>query len=110
VQFNACTLIEHEGTLSKVVWPDGRTLLPDVELPEVIKQPIEIRKPQNQNDNHHTIQDRFDLSLHWDEPVHKPQQKPDGNNCDDNGGKWHFMFSNLNIGHDPRARHGLVVV
>jgi hypothetical protein len=47
-------------------------LLPDAELPEVIKQPVEIRKPQNQYDGDHAIQDRFDLSLHWDEPVYKP--------------------------------------
>ena len=46
---------------------------PDVELPEMIEQPIEIPDPQNQNDDHHAIQDRFDLPLHRNKPVHKPQ-------------------------------------
>jgi hypothetical protein len=40
---------------------------------EVIKHPIEIRDPQDQNDYHQTVQDRFDLSLHGDEPVDNPQ-------------------------------------
>jgi hypothetical protein len=77
-------------------------LSPDAELPQMIKQPVEVRKPQNQNNDDHAIQDRFDLSLHWDEPVHEPQQEPHGDNCDDDGGKWHFTFSNLNIGPDTR--------
>lgn len=44
-----------------------------------IKQSIEIREPQNENDDNHSIPDRFDLSLHGDEPVHTPQEKPDCN-------------------------------
>lgn len=68
--------------------------MPDAELIEVLKQPVKIRNPQNQNDDNHGVQDRFDLSLHWDEPVHKPQQKPCCNNGDEDGGKWHIVFSN----------------
>jgi hypothetical protein len=61
---------------------------------EVIEQPVEIRNPQNQNDDHQAVQDRFDLSLHGDEPVHEPQQKPCCNKCDEDGGKRHIVFSN----------------
>jgi hypothetical protein len=73
----------------------------NTKLPEVIKQPIEIRNPQNQNDDHQAIQDRFDLSLHWNEPVHKPQQEACCDYCDDDGGKRHIVFSN----HFPVSIH-----
>ncbi len=63
---------------------------PDVELPEVIKKPVEVPDPEDQNDDNHTVQDRFDLPLHRNEPIHKPQQKPDCNDCNDDGGKWHI--------------------
>lgn len=66
---------------------------PDVELPEVIKDSKEICEPQNQNDDNHAIQNRFDLSLHGDEPVYKPQQKPNCDDCNDDGSKWHILFS-----------------
>jgi hypothetical protein len=64
-----------------------------MELGKVAKQTVEIRNPQNQNDDDHTIEDRFDLSLHGNEPVHKPQQQPDCDDRDDDGGKRHSMFS-----------------
>ena len=57
----------------------------------MIKKSIEIREPQNQNDDDYTIQDRFDLSLHGDETVHKPQQKPDCNDCNNDGSKWQIF-------------------
>jgi hypothetical protein len=88
-------------TVSALTFLD--VLSPDAELPQMIKQPVEVRKPQNQNDDDHAIQDRFDLSLHWDEPVHKPQQKPDCDDCDDDGGKWHIMFSDQYLVLDPRS-------
>jgi hypothetical protein len=61
---------------------------------EVLKHPVEIRNPQNQNDDNQAIQDRFDLSLHGDESVHKPQQKACCDNGDEDGGKWHIVLSN----------------
>jgi hypothetical protein len=76
---------------------------PDAELMEVLKHPVEIRNPQNQNDDHQAVQDRFDLSLHGDEPVHKPQQKPCCNKCDEDGGKWHIVFSNHFSGSVPQS-------
>jgi uncharacterized protein YaiE (UPF0345 family) len=45
----------------------------DAELMEVIEHPVKIRDPQDQNNDHQAVQDRFDLSLHGDEPVHNPQ-------------------------------------
>jgi hypothetical protein len=78
---------------------------PDAELVEVVEYPIEIRDPQNQNDNHQAVQDRFDLSLHGDEPVHKPQQQPCCNKSDEDGGKRHFMFS---IHFSDSIPHGIV--
>jgi hypothetical protein len=69
--------------------------LPDVELIEVLKQSVEIRDPQDQDDDHYAIQERFDLSLHGDESVHKPQQDARCNNRDEDSGKWHIMYSNL---------------
>jgi hypothetical protein len=61
---------------------------------EVIEHPIQIRDPQDQNDHHQTVQDRFDLSLHRDEPVDNPQQETCSDNCHDDSGKWHIVFSN----------------
>jgi len=34
---------------------------PDAELMEVVEYSIKIRDPQNQNDDHQTVQERFDL-------------------------------------------------
>jgi hypothetical protein len=63
-------------------------------LIEVLKHPVEIRNPYDKNKDNQAVQNRFDLSLHGDEPVHNPQQKPCGNNRDNYGSKWHIMFSN----------------
>lgn len=68
--------------------------MPDAELPEVVKQAIEISEPDNQNDDDNAIQDRFDLSLHRNEAVYKPQHDSRCDDCDENGGKWHFEHSN----------------
>jgi hypothetical protein len=67
---------------------------PDTELIEVLKQPVEICDPYDQNNDNQAVQDRFDLPLHGDESVHKPQQDACCNNRDDDGGKWHIVFSN----------------
>jgi hypothetical protein len=68
--------------------------MPDAELIEVLKQSVEIRNPQDQNNDDQAVQDRFDLSLHGNESVHKPQQDACCNNRDKDGGKWHIVFSN----------------
>jgi hypothetical protein len=60
---------------------------------EVTEHSIEICDPQDQDNNNETVQDRFDLTLHGDEPVDKPQQKPCCNKCDEYGGKRHIVFS-----------------
>jgi hypothetical protein len=62
-----------------------------VELIEVLKQSVEIRDPQDQDDDDQAIQDRFDLSLHRDESVHKPQQDSCCDNREEDGGKWHIV-------------------
>jgi len=67
--------------------------MPDSELMEVLKEPVEIRNPQNQDDDDQAIQDRFDLSLHWDKFVNEPQHNPNRDNCEDHSGKRHTMFS-----------------
>jgi hypothetical protein len=66
----------------------------DAELIEVLKQPVEISDPYDQNNHNQSIEDRFDLPLHGDESVHKPQQDACRNNRDEDGGKWHILFSN----------------
>jgi hypothetical protein len=71
---------------------------PDTEMLKMSEYSVEIRNPQNQDDYNDTIQDRFNLSLHWDEPVHKPQEKTCGNKRDQDSGKWHFVFSNHVLG------------
>jgi hypothetical protein len=76
--------------------------VPDAELPEMVKQPIEIPDPQNQNDDYQSVQDRFDLSLHGNKPVYEPQNNPYCDNCDDYGGKRHFIFSDQFLAHDTR--------
>jgi hypothetical protein len=60
---------------------------------EVIEHSIKIRNPQDQNDDNQSVQDRFDLCLHGDEPVDNPQQKASSNQCDEDSGKWHIVFS-----------------
>jgi hypothetical protein len=61
---------------------------------EVLKQPVEIRNPQDQDDDHQAIQNRLDLSLHWNEPVHKPQQNTCCNDREEDSSKWHVVYSN----------------
>jgi hypothetical protein len=63
-------------------------------MPKVVKHSKQVSDPQDQDDNYQSVQDRFDLPLHWNKPVDEPQHKPHSNNCDDYGGKRHSMFSN----------------
>ena len=63
---------------------------PDPKMLEVSKYPVEIGDPQDEDNHYNSIQDRFDLTLHWDKPVHKPQQKPCCDDCDQDGGKRHI--------------------
>jgi hypothetical protein len=63
----------------------------DAELLEMSKYPVEISDPQNQYDHYDTIQDRFNLSLHWDKPIYKPQQKTCRDKRDQYSGKWHLF-------------------
>lgn len=72
------------------------------------KQPVEIRNPQDQDHDNHTIQNRFDLSLHWDEPVYDPQEEPGCDNGDDDGGKRHVVLSNL-FSNSSAHREGLEI-
>jgi hypothetical protein len=67
---------------------------PNAELMEVLEHPVKIRNPEHQDDDDQAVEDRFDLSLHRDEPVHEPQHKPCCNNRDNYGSKRHSMFSN----------------
>jgi hypothetical protein len=67
--------------------------MPDAELIEVLKQPVKICDPYDQDNDNQAIQDRFDLPLHGDKSVHKPQQDACCNNRDKNSGKWHIVFS-----------------
>jgi hypothetical protein len=61
---------------------------------EVLKHPVKIRNPYDKDEDNQAVQDRFDLSLHGDESVHNPQQKPCCNNRNDDGSKRHITFSN----------------
>jgi hypothetical protein len=63
---------------------------PNAKMLKISEYSVEIGDPQDQHNHHDAIQDRFDLSLHWDKPVHKPQQKPCCDDCDQDGAKWHF--------------------
>jgi len=60
---------------------------------DVLKHAVQIRNPYNKDEDNQAVQDRFDLSLHGDESVHNPQQKPYCNNRDDDGSKRHIKFS-----------------
>src|SRR5271157_4408219 len=93
-------LLQSKGCcIALLAWVGGRSLagfnccdlsLPDAELIEVLKQSVKIRNPQDQDDDDQAIQDRFDLSLHRDESVHKPQQDACCNNREEDSGKWHI--------------------
>lgn len=76
--------------------------MPHTNMPKVVKYPKEIPDPQDEDDHDQAVQDRFDLSLHRDKPVYEPQHKPDSNNCDDDGGKRHSVFSS-NFSYSIRA-------
>jgi hypothetical protein len=75
--------------------------MPDAELMKVLEQPEEICDPENQNDDHQAVQNRFDLALHGNEPVYKPQQNACCDNRDEDGGKRHFIFSSRLSGSMP---------
>jgi hypothetical protein len=77
--------------------------MPDAELIEMLKQPVEICDPYDQNNDDKAIQDRFDLPLHWDESIHKPQQDACCNDRDEDGGKWHIVVSNRFSDSIPRG-------
>lgn len=81
----------------------------DAEVFEVVKHTIEIRDPQNQNDDYQAVQDRFDLSLHRNKSVDKPKHKSYRDNCDDDGGKWHIKRSNLILGPGLLLGHRLTL-
>jgi hypothetical protein len=68
---------------------------------EVIEHPVKICDPQDQDNDNQTVQDRFDLSLHGDEPVHNPQQKSCCNKCDEYSCKRHIVFSSHSLGSVP---------
>jgi hypothetical protein len=60
----------------------------------MFKHSVEISDPYDQNDDDYAVQDRLDLSLHGDIPVHEPQQKPCCEDCDEDSAKWHLVLSN----------------
>jgi hypothetical protein len=78
----------------------------DAELLEMSKYPVEISDPQNQYDHYDTIEDRFNLSLHWDKFIYKPQQKTCCNKRDQDSGKWHIVFSDRLPLFDPHPVSG----
>jgi hypothetical protein len=53
--------------------------MPDTELGEVSEKPKDPQEPKNHGNHHDAIHDPFDLALHWDIAVDKPQQYPDYN-------------------------------
>jgi hypothetical protein len=73
---------------------------------EVTEHSIEICDPQDQYNNNQSVQDRFDLTLHGDEPVHQPQQKACCNERDEDRGKGHFVFSSRFLDVVPQASSG----
>jgi hypothetical protein len=72
---------------------ERKASMPHTNMPKMVEHPKEISDPHNENNHYQSIQDRFDLSLHRDKPVYEPQRKSNSNNCKDDGGKRHIMFS-----------------
>lgn len=79
--------------MKRVGPPEWKASMPHTNMPKMVEHPKEIPDPQDEDDYDHSIQDRFDLSLHRDKPVDEPQHKPNSNNCEDNGGKRHISCS-----------------
>jgi hypothetical protein len=50
--------------------------IPDPDIRETMKQSKRIQKPQHHNDDHDSIQDGLNRSLHWYESVDQPKQNP----------------------------------
>lgn len=63
-------------------------------MAKMVKYAKKISDPQDEDNDYQSVQDRFDLPLHRNKPVDEPQHKPYSNNCDDDGGKRHSIFSN----------------
>jgi hypothetical protein len=52
----------------------------------------EIRDPQNDTKNNHSVQDRLNTRLHRDEAVDNPKQNPDYDERDNKLHERHLMF------------------
>jgi hypothetical protein len=74
---------------------------------EVIKQPVEVRDPYDQDHDNQSVQDGFDLTLHGDESVYQPQQNACCDDRDEYGSQWHVVFSNLVADSICTKRQGL---
>jgi hypothetical protein len=70
----------------------------NAELGKVIEEAEYLQKPKNDGNHDNAIQDALDLTLHGDEAIYQPKKQPDYAKCDNNGDKWHFMFSNCFCG------------
>jgi hypothetical protein len=53
-----------------------------VDLAQPVEDAKDIEQPQDDADDHDAIEDRFDIALHRDEPIHKPEQKADNDERD----------------------------
>jgi hypothetical protein len=116
-EFSAIEIPQPEFHHSRMSWSrtDGRhrvcgsMLLPEplspsnVEMGEgvSVEDPEHIQQPQNYHNDNNAIQNRVDARLHRNEAVHKPQQKSDDNQRNDNLNQGHatlFLWRLMLIG------------
>jgi len=80
----------------------------DAELGKIFVQTKYLHQPQNQNNDDDAVQNSFDLTLHRNEPVHKPEQDADYADRDHNGDEGHWKISNREMRADANLQPSLI--
>jgi hypothetical protein len=58
---------------------------PDFQIPRRSRQSERAEKPNDDDNNHHNIQDCLDFSIHGNIGINEPQNNPDDDENDDDG-------------------------
>jgi hypothetical protein len=60
-----------------------------VDVCKISEQAENLEKPDNKNNHNHNVEDVFDLAIHRDVRIHKPEQDTGDNKYDQNGEEGH---------------------
>lgn len=66
----------------------------DPDMTQPVEDAEDVEQPQDYEDHHDAIEDRFDAALHGNEPIHNPEQNADNDEGKHKMHKWHrFLIS-----------------